>query len=59
MEIKSQCDLALKNIDKIANLEQRESMKKFLEVQNKLIDQLANLGPLVHEFRQVSDSFPN
>ena len=52
-------NIELKNIDKIANLEQRDSMKKFLEIQNKLIDQLANLGPLVHEFRQVSDSFPN
>ena len=59
MEIKTQCDLALKNVDKIANLEQRKSMKRFLEIQNNLIDQLANLGPLVHEFRQVSDSFPN
>lgn len=58
-QIKKQCKVALENTEKIANKEQRESVERFLKLQNKLLDQIMSFSPLLDEFREIADSFPN
>ena len=58
-QIKKQCKVALDNTEKIANKDQRESVERFLKLQNKLLDQIMSFSPLLDEFREIADSFPN
>jgi hypothetical protein len=58
-QIKKQCNIALENTEKIANKDQRESVERFLKLQNRLLDQIMSFSPLLDEFREIADSFPN
>ena len=58
-QIKKQCKVALENTEKIANKEQRDSVERFLKLQNKLLDQIMSFSPLLDEFREIANSFPN
>jgi len=56
LDAKTKLTEALKHMDKIANVEQREKIKSLLEVQLKLVDYLSGISPLVGEFKSAINS---
>jgi len=49
-------ELALKHIDQITNVQQRDKVKSLLAVQLKMVEYLAGISPLVGEFKLALSS---
>ena len=55
-DARDKLELALKHIEQIANVQQRDKVKSLLAVQLKMVEYLAGISPLVGEFKLALSS---
>ena len=54
--VKEKTENALKYTSQIANSEQRKGVESILNLQNRLMEKVLSLAPLIDEFREVVKS---